>query len=89
MGGLVSRLMVTDAGMTFWNQYFGKPPDQVPLDPKDKQVLESALIFEHRPNVGRVIFFSTPHRGAGLATNWIGRIGIALIRLPANMLSLE
>ena len=88
MGGLVSRLMVTDAGMTFWDKYFGKPPDQVPMNAKDKQLLESALIFEHRPDVSRVIFFSTPHRGAGLATNWIGRIGIAVIKLPVNMLSI-
>jgi hypothetical protein len=86
-GGMVSRLMVTDAGMTFWDKYFGKPPDQVPMNAKDKQLLEHALIFEHRPDVSRVIFFSTPHRGAGLATNWIGRIGIALIRLPVNMVS--
>jgi hypothetical protein len=27
-------------------------------------------------------------RGAGLATNWVGRIGIALTKLPANMVSL-
>jgi hypothetical protein len=58
MGGLVSRLMVTDAGMTFWNQYFAKPPDQVPMDAKDKRILEKAIIFEHRPNVSRVIFFT-------------------------------
>jgi pimeloyl-ACP methyl ester carboxylesterase len=88
MGGLVSRLMVTDAGMTFWDKYFGKPPDQVPMNANDKQLIESALIFEHRPDVSRVIFFSTPHRGAGLATNWIGRIGIALIKLPVNMVRL-
>jgi pimeloyl-ACP methyl ester carboxylesterase len=88
MGGLVSRLMVTDAGMTFWDQYFGKPPDQVPMNAKDKELLEEALIFEHRPDVSRVIFFSTPHRGAGLATNWIGRTGIALIKLPVDMVRL-
>ncbi|MBV9671391.1 MAG: alpha/beta fold hydrolase [Verrucomicrobia bacterium] len=87
MGGLLSRLLVTDAGMTFWDRYFGKPPDEVPMNAKDKQLLESALIFEHRPDVGRVIFFSTPHRGAGLATTWIGRIGIGLVKLPANLIS--
>ena len=27
MGGMVSRLMVTDSGMAFWDAYFGKPPD--------------------------------------------------------------
>jgi pimeloyl-ACP methyl ester carboxylesterase len=88
MGGLVSRLMVTDGGMTFWNSYFGKPPDQVPMNEKDKQALERVLIFEHRPDVSRVIFCSTPHRGAGLATNWVGRLGIALTRLPTQMVSL-
>jgi PGAP1-like protein len=88
MGGMVSRLMVTESGMTFWDSYFGKPPDQVPMNSTDKQFLENVLIFKHRNNISRVIFCSTPHRGAGLATNWVGRIGIALTRLPANMLTL-
>ena len=88
MGGLVSRLMVTDANMTFWNEFFGKPPDQIPMDAADKQVLERALIFKHRPEVSRVIFISTPHRGSGFASNWIGRIGIALVKLPVNMIKL-
>ena len=88
MGGLVTRLMVTDSGMTFWDRYFGKPPEQVPMNAKDKQLVESVLIFRPRSNVSRVIFCSTPHRGAGLATNWVGRLGIALTRLPVNLLSL-
>ena len=87
MGGMVSRLMVTDSGMTFWDAYFGKPPDQVPMNSKDKQFVESLLIFKHRSDVSRVIFCSTPHRGAGLATNWVGRIGIALTKLPGQMIS--
>ena len=87
MGGLVSRLMVTDSGMTFWDAYFGKPPDQVPMDSKDKQFVEGMLIFRHRSDISRVIFCSTPHRGAGLATNWVGRLGIALTKLPGNMVS--
>jgi pimeloyl-ACP methyl ester carboxylesterase len=88
MGGLVSRLMVTDASLTIWNEFFGKPPEQVPMDPRDKQLLEPALIFNHRPDVGRVIFISTPHRGSMIASNWIGRIGVALVRLPVNMIKL-
>jgi pimeloyl-ACP methyl ester carboxylesterase len=88
MGGLVTRLMVTDSGTIFWDRYFGKPPEQVPMNAKDKQVVESVLIFRPRSNVSRVIFCSTPHRGAGLATNWVGRLGIAITRLPVSMLSL-
>jgi pimeloyl-ACP methyl ester carboxylesterase len=88
MGGLVSRLMVTDANMTFWNEFFGKPPEQVPMDPRDKQLLERGLIFRYRPDVSRVIFISTPHRGSMIASNWIGRIGVALVKLPVNMIKL-
>jgi pimeloyl-ACP methyl ester carboxylesterase len=88
MGGLVSRLMVTDAKLTFWDEFFGKPPEQVPMDPADKKILEPALIFERRPEVGRVIFISTPHRGSAIASNWIGRIGVALVKLPINMVKL-
>jgi pimeloyl-ACP methyl ester carboxylesterase len=88
MGGLVSRLMVTDANLTFWNEFFGKPPEEVPMDPADKQLLERALIFQHRPDVSRVIFISTPHRGSAIASNWIGRIGVALVKLPIKMIKL-
>lgn len=88
MGGLVSRLMVTDANLTFWNEFFGKPPDQVPMNPQDKQLLKRSLIFGHRTDVGRVIFISTPHRGSAIATNWIGRTGVALVKLPIRLVKL-
>jgi len=89
MGGLVTRLMVTDSNLTLWNDYFGKPPEQVSIDPETKKFIESLLIFRHRPEVNRVIFISTPHRGSGIASNWIGRIGIALVKLPSNMTNAE
>ncbi len=82
MGGLVSRLMVTDAKLTFWDEIFGKPPEQVPMDPADKKILEPALIFERRPDVSRVIFISTPHRGSAIASNWIGAYWRCLGQAP-------
>jgi pimeloyl-ACP methyl ester carboxylesterase len=85
MGGLVSRLMVTDTDLVLWNAYFDRTPEQVPLDPESKRFVESMLIFRHRPEVSRVIFISTPHRGSALASNWIGHLGIALVKLPTNL----
>jgi hypothetical protein len=89
MGGLVSRLMVTDSNMVLWNGYFAKPPTEVSMDPETKKFVESLLIFRHRPEVSRVIFISTPHRGSGIASNWIGRIGISLVKLPDSMTKTE
>jgi hypothetical protein len=67
MGGLLSRLIVTDSHLRFWDAFFGKPLGQVPIDPADKQLLERVLIFKHRQEVNRVIFISTPHPGSAIA----------------------
>jgi pimeloyl-ACP methyl ester carboxylesterase len=88
MGSLISRLMVTDSGDTLWMKTFGKPPAQTALQAKTKELLEQSLIFRHRPEVGRVIFISGPHRGSEMATGWIGRLGSSLVRAPSTFLKI-
>src|SRR5580765_2445495 len=82
MGGMICRLMITDAGDKIWRDFFATPPARTPLASDTRKLLEQALVFDHRPDVQRVIFISTPHRGSELASNWIGRIGAALVRTP-------
>src|SRR5256714_4106135 len=82
MGGMICRLMITDAGDKLWRDFFATSPARTPLASDTRKLLEAALIFNHRPDVQREIFISTPHRGAELASNWIGRIGAALVRTP-------
>ena len=82
MGGMICRLMITDAGDKIWRDFFATPPAKTPLASDTRKFLEQALVFNHRPDVQRVIFISTPHRGSDLASNWIGRIGAALVRTP-------
>jgi pimeloyl-ACP methyl ester carboxylesterase len=81
MGGLVSRLLVTDAGDRIWRYYFGKTPAKTILPDESKKLLEESLVFNHRPDIKRVIFISTPHRGSTLASNWIGRFGTKLVNI--------
>jgi len=88
MGGCITRTLLTDAGTTLWLEAFGRSPAQTPLDPKSKRLLEEALIFEHRHEIGRVVFMSTPHRGSDLASNWVGRIGSMIVKTPSKMLTL-
>ena len=81
MGGIISRLMVTDSGGDkLWRYFFGKSPAQTKLSPDTKALLQEALIFKPRRDVARLIFISTPHRGSVIAENSIGRIGSSLIR---------
>jgi pimeloyl-ACP methyl ester carboxylesterase len=87
MGGLVSRLMITDAGDRIWRDYFGKSPSETNIQGSTRQLLEDSLIFNHRPEIARVIFICAPHRGAPMGANWIGRIGIMLIKMPLAVAS--
>jgi pimeloyl-ACP methyl ester carboxylesterase len=82
MGGVICRLMITDAGDKIWRDFFTTPPAKTPLAPDTRKLLEESLVFNHRPDVQRAVFISTPHRGSKLASGWIGRIGAALVRTP-------
>ena len=89
MGGCISRTLITDTGNKLWLEAFGKPPEQTKLPAESKNLLKEALIFRHRPEIGRVIFMSTPHRGSELASKWIGRIGSRLVKAPTKLISMS
>lgn len=88
MGSLVSRLMITDTEDKIWLKFFGKSPSQMHLAPSTRKMLEESLIFEARPEVARAIFLCGPHRGAEMASSWIGRLGSKLVKAPFSLLQI-
>ena len=88
MGGMISRLMVTDAHDRIWRDYFGRSPAETPMPEATRKLLTESLVFVHRPEISRVIFISTPQRGANMASNWIGRIGSSLVKTPLFLASI-
>jgi len=88
MGGMICRLMITDAGDKIWRDYFSTPPAKTPLANDTRKVIEEDLVFNHRPEVESAIFISTPHRGSEFASGWIGRIGAGLVRTPRLLTSI-
>jgi pimeloyl-ACP methyl ester carboxylesterase len=88
MGGCISRTLITDTGNKLWIEAFGRPPERTEMPAESKHLLEQAIILKHRPEVGRVIFMSAPHRGSDLASNWIGRIGSMLVKTPSEMITI-
>ena len=88
MGGCISRTLITDTGNKLWMEGFGKPPERTEMPAESKHLLEQAIILKHRPEIGRVIFMSTPHRGSDLARNWIGRIGSMLVKTPSKLITI-
>ena len=87
MGGCISQLLITDPGDKIWLETFHKPPAQVPMPAESKKILTESIIFRHRPEVGRVIFISSPLRGSEFASGWIGRLGTSFIKSPGKLLS--
>lgn len=85
MGGMISRTLITDSGMTLWNATYDQPPGQMPFSPETRKIMTDALIFKPRPEISRVIFLSPSHRGANMATGFLGRMGSKLIGGPANL----
>jgi pimeloyl-ACP methyl ester carboxylesterase len=85
MGSLISRLMITDSGDKLWMGIFGKPPSETHFSPQTQKMLEESLIFRHRPEVGRVIFISGPHRGSEMSTGFLGRFASSLVRAPKTL----
>lgn len=88
MGGMIGRLMLTDSGDKIWQAYFHRPPEEVRMSAREKGLMKDMLIFKARPDISRAIFICSPHRGAKLAGNWVGRIGRRLVRVPKTMLQI-
>jgi pimeloyl-ACP methyl ester carboxylesterase len=86
MGGCVSRLLITDSERRIWDQMFTVPPESMDVTPEHKHILTESTIFYHRPEIGRVIFISSPHRGANLASGWLGHFFARLVQMPADLL---
>lgn len=82
MGGMIARSLMTDSRKIIWDEFFETPPAETPLSPPAKKILQSSLIFKHRPEISRVIFLSASLRGAEMAASVAGRLGSTIISLP-------
>ncbi len=86
MGGLISSLQIRAGGEVLWKQFLEAPPERLSLSLALKQRIIDILQFQPRPEVSRVVFFATPHRGSELAVNPVSEFFSRLIRLPVTFL---
>ena len=86
MGGCISRLLITDTGDTLWKRLFNHTPADTRLPASSKKLYTDSVIFKHRPEIGRVVFISSPLKGSEMASLSIGRIGSMLVRTPRQLL---
>ena len=84
-GGLLSKTIVVDAGSALFDQVSSRPLEELTLSAESRQTVRRALFVTPMPDVRRVIFIATPHRGSFVAghsiAHWIGR----LVTLPLSV----
>ena len=87
MGGLLTRLQVSDSGSHMWDAFFRVPPERLQWTLNQRKNLKEHLFFEANDDIDRTLFISTPHRGSEIADWSIVRLATRLIRLPTDIAS--
>jgi pimeloyl-ACP methyl ester carboxylesterase len=87
MGGLLARAQATDSGRAIWDALFGKDADRLYATVSSDSLIKNALVFQHNPDIQRIVFMNTPHRGSQLAVGFIARVAIRLVRLPVALVN--
>ena len=84
-GGLLSKMLIMDTGDRLWNGIFSTPLDDLSISASTRQLLRAALFPEHMPEVGSVIFISTPQHGSFLASLSVSRLLGQMVSFPLSV----
>lgn len=88
MGGLVSRMQAIDPQDKLARATLGTTPDRLRVSRAVEERLTHNLMFKPQPEVKRLVFIATPHRGSNIASFNIVRRLASLIRLPVDTLKM-
>ena len=86
-GGLLVKMQAIESGDRLWNAVSEKPLAEMRLSDENRELLQRGLFVEPLPEVGRVVFISTPHRGSFLASRFVSSLLRRLTRLPVQVVS--
>jgi pimeloyl-ACP methyl ester carboxylesterase len=86
-GGLLTKMTAIDSGSQLWDAFSRKPIESLNVSNETRQLLQQSLFVKPLPFVTRVIFISTPHRGAYAAGFRIAHWVASFARLPLTLAS--
>jgi triacylglycerol esterase/lipase EstA (alpha/beta hydrolase family) len=86
MGGILTNAQIRDSEDTINSVLFDRPVDQLGnITPEEKQSILSMTSYTANPDITRVVFVASPHRGSEMSTGKLGSIGKKLIKLPKKV----
>ena len=85
-GGLLVKMQVISSGDRIWNAGSRKPLAELQLSDETRDLLRRGLFIEPLPEVSRVVFIATPHRGSFVAgRRFIANVVRRLLSLPFTL----
>ncbi|MEI6167497.1 MAG: alpha/beta hydrolase [bacterium] len=85
-GGLLTKLTATHTGEALVQAVTGKLLADLKLSPGEEKMVRQLTVFEPLPEVKRVIFISTPHRGSYQAGDFVRKLARRFLDLPKQAL---
>ena len=88
-GGLLTKMSAAAPGDRLWKSISDQSIDELDMDDEIKALARRAFFFEPLPEVKRVVFISTPHRGSYLTKDWVRSLIRTIVSIPVNILTLN
>ena len=85
MGGLISRLSLSEHSEILYGKYFNRPLEDIRLLPYQRKRMRQQLLFEPLAEPSKVIFLATPHKGAGIAKGFLHWIASSIVKTPSRI----
>jgi pimeloyl-ACP methyl ester carboxylesterase len=82
LGGILARMMVQGGGPQLWQTVSARPIDRLVGPTEECRLLQQVFFYKPVPEVRRVIFIATPHRGSPLASGRLRELGTQLCWRP-------
>jgi pimeloyl-ACP methyl ester carboxylesterase len=87
LGGLLAQMQVTRLSRSTWERTEGAMARDVLSKMKPGSIIEQMFLIKPNPQIKRVVFIATPHRGAEMAVGDLAKIAEHLIELPGSLAS--
>ena len=78
LGGILAKMMGQSSGSRLWQTVSDVPIGKIAGPQKDCLLLRQVYCYERVPEVRRIVFIATPHRGSPLATGLVRDLGSRL-----------
>jgi pimeloyl-ACP methyl ester carboxylesterase len=78
LGGILAKMMAQDSNTRLWQTASSRSVDRIAGRPEDCLLFRQAFCYEIVPEVRRVIFIATPHRGTPIVRGVVRDLGMRI-----------